>query len=168
MRKRNRPTVATVTTPAHPAWCLPAACGCGEHEGANQTIPATRGVLTAHLTQRHADGAAPVVNLLAAEETGGQGVFVELSVDEAVQLRNLLDDLLEAAVGEAPPSPRNMADVAEAFRLGAQIYRERYVNAAGRSDIPVNRAARAKSTGCKPTARLQVSARIPAARVGAA
>lgn len=202
---------------AHPAWCVRDWCGYGGselHQGAEHAIPATHGALVAQLGQVHADVATadPVVTLIAGEDSPTD--FIELSLAQAEQLRDQLDALL----GQAGRLT-NEGAVKEAFRLGAEIYRDRYVRgeaatvrayAAGYTDgtagrepnlnsalagmepadvaaatravrtgktvaalkdadrTPVNPRARTKSTDCKPTARLQVSARVPAARVGAA
>jgi hypothetical protein len=166
----------------HPQWCLLDNCGRGGgtvHESADQAVKVEDGVeIGAWLYQPHESTEEPKI-LVEAQS-------VELTLDQAVQLRDMLDALLGSA-----GRPSHAQEVTEAVRLGAELERhaadsalQRVVEELAKTKIlvdrskavtvgslkgpdrqPVNRSRAAKATDCKVPAQRRVTVAVLADRV---
>jgi hypothetical protein len=155
----------------HPVWCDRS--WCGEGGGDLHGTPERRiemgndDSISAWLHERHGDAEDRGI-MVSVDCFGG---VAGLTIDQAIQLRDNLEQLLAAALdGDVPVSPLAQKDIAEAFRVGREVGHGQatgewaVVDSKPAEPERVNRRRAPKTTDCKlPAQRAQVSMRVPAA-----
>lgn len=152
----------------HPAWCDRE--WCGEGGGDMHGTPERRielpddDVVMVWLQERHGAPGEKAIRLMSDSAHG----FSSLTVDQAVQLRDAIDQMIATATGNPTSAEQHIADVFEACRVGRELGKlEAARDAINRKPAgdktPVNRRRTAKSTDCKvPAQRAAVTASVPA------
>lgn len=106
---KRKATLASAVQPTPtvcPTWCATRNCPRGAvHETAEQHLPIAIGQLAAFLAQP--DGSnQPAIVLATAQWADSPRDFLELTVDQAAQLRTILDELIQAAQPTKPVANR--------------------------------------------------------------
>ncbi|GAA2355434.1 hypothetical protein Cme02nite_69500 [Catellatospora methionotrophica] len=151
MRKRNDKDNPPVT---HLPWCPPECPAERDrvHIGPDHAVELNRGAMDVYISQV-AEPDAQVRIVMVAGEWGLPSEFLELSLDQAAKLANLLGDLIvKAAEGEPSPVVDEVQAALESY--GRRQYANGYVDALdGKQPAerwPVNAPRAAKTSDCKP------------------